>query len=305
MIRYRALWIGLSLLLLAACGLGAQAPNEPEASVNQLAPAGVSDGIIAEEQSGLQLASAVQPVQERIVLKNASLSLTVDDATLSINQIAQLAEALGGWVVSSNTSKISRSSGDVIQGTITIRVPSASFEDALSQIKANATSVDTESVTGQDVTQEYTDLTSQLNNLRAAETQLQAIMENARTTNDVLTIYNELVRVRGEIETTQGRIRYYEESAAFSSISANLVPPSVDAPIQIAGWSPGRTAESALAALVNILRLIVDVLITLLILVVPLVVIFVIPGWLIARILTRRGIIRRPISVSPVPPAQE
>ena len=293
MLRYLAVLGVFGVLALAACGTLADRQQQQPASLPSEANETTVDGNFANTSLESQdQTTAIEPVQARIVLKNASLTLVVDDAGIVLNQIAQLAEGSGGWVVTSNTSKIATSSGaEVTQGTITVRVPAEKLTDTLNQIKSSALSVESENVTGQDVTQDYVDLTSQLGNLKAAETQLQTIMDGARNTEDVLSIYNELVRVRGEIDTTQGRIRYYDESSAYSSISVNLIPQAIETPIQIAGWSPGRTAENALAALINVLRLAADLLITLAILVLPLVLIFGVPGWFIYRTLARRGII--------------
>lgn len=299
--RCTALFAIVGMILLAACGVMGQPPAAREVVLAPIPPdtdGAANDGELLYQDQTV----AIEPVQNRIVLKNASLTLIVDDAQASLQTITQLAETVGGWVVTSNTSKTTTRAGvEVTQGAITIRVPAASFNDAVNQIKAGVISVDQENVTGQDVTQDYVDLTSQLGNLNAAEAQLQSIMENARNTDDVLTIYNELVRVRGEIETTQGRIRYYEESAAFSSITASLIPEAIETPIQIAGWSPGRTAENALASLINILRFAADLLITVAILIVPLVLIFIVPAWLIYRTMKRRGIIpMRPAANTPL-----
>lgn len=285
--RYTALFAISGMILLAACS---SMQGRSFAPVAELAPASVTyDG---DAQGVQDQTIAIESVQTRIVLKNASLTLVVDDAQASLQSITQLAETMGGWVVTSNTSKTTTNAGiEVAYGSITIRVPAETLNDVLNQIKTGAISVDQENVTGQDVTQEYIDLTSQLGNLNAAEVQLQSIMEAARNTDDVLTIYNELVRIRGEIETTQGRIRYYEESAAYSSVSVSLTPQALETTIQIAGWSPGRTAENALASLINILRLAADLLITVAILVIPLLLIFGIPVWLLYRTMKRRGII--------------
>jgi hypothetical protein len=256
------------------------------------APQGIAgefdDGLIANEPVD---ASTVVQNQERVILKTAILQLVVDAADVSLAQITAMAEEMGGWVVSSSTSLVRTADGqDVAQGSITIRVPSDQLDAALSQIKSGegVGTVEYESVTGQDVTQQYVDLNSRLTNLEAAETQLRQIMEDARRTEDVLNVYNQLVSLRGEIEIVRGQIQYYQESAAYSSITVTLTPKAIEAPIQIAGWSPGRTAESALAALINLLRLGADILITLIILGLPLVLVVSIPVWFVRRNLRRR-----------------
>jgi hypothetical protein len=227
--------------------------------------------------------------QERIILRTATLRIVVTDTQEALSEIVGLAEEYGGWVVGSNISRVNTPSGEeAVRGSITVRVLAERLDEALEQIKSNAISIESEAVSGQDVTQQYVDLTSRLNNMQAAETQLQSILEDARRTEDVLSVYNELVRVRGEIETLQGQIQYYSESAAFSSISVELVPEALEIPIQIAGWSPEGTVRGAFLALLNVLRFLVDVAITLVVLVLPVVVLFGVPGWLVYRKLKRR-----------------
>lgn len=126
----------------------------------------------------------IQDLDQRIVIKNASLQIVAEDVPTAINSITQLAETMGGWVISSSTSKSTRSTGEeVISGAIAIRVPAAQLNTALTQIKQQAASLDSESVTGTDVTQEYTDINSQITNLQAAERQLQALFDRAQSTD--------------------------------------------------------------------------------------------------------------------------
>jgi hypothetical protein len=236
-------------------------------------------------------AGSVAAVQERIVIKNGSLTLVVEDAEGTITRISKMAGEMGGWVVSSNTSNVSTTTGEEVkQGTITIRVPAEQLDSALAHIKSGVVSVEQENISGQDVTQEYIDLNSRLTNLEAAEIQLRAILEDARKTEDVMLVYNQLVQVRGEIETIRGQIRFYQESAAYSSITVDIVPKAIEAPIQIAGWSPGRTVERAIAALLSALQFLADVVIMVVIVGFPLLLLVAIPAWLIRRALNRRGI---------------
>jgi hypothetical protein len=246
----------------------------------------IADGTIATD------AEINSRAQERIILRTATLRIVVSDTQGTLSDIAGLAAEFGGWVVNSNINRVNTHSGEeAIRGTITVRVMAERLDEALELIKSNAISIESEAVSGQDVTQQYVDLTSRLNNMQAAETQLQSILEDARRTEDVLNVYGELVRVRGEIESLQGQIQYYSESAAFSSISVELVPEALEIPIQIAGWSPEGTARGAFLALLNVLRFLVDVGITLVVLVLPVALIFGVPGWLVYRRMRRRQVV--------------
>ncbi|MCB9454076.1 MAG: DUF4349 domain-containing protein [Anaerolineaceae bacterium] len=233
--------------------------------------------------------SQPEPAQPRIILRNATLRLVVADAQTTLDHIITVTNEMGGWVVTSSTNLTQTVAGqDVTRGSVTVRVPVEQLETALAQIKAEALTVESETITGQDVTQDYVDVSSRLTNLEAAESQLRELMEAATESSGVLEIFNQLTVTRGEIERLRGQIQYYDESAAFSSITVELIPQAVDAPVQIAGWNPGGTAGRALAALLDLLRFLADTAITVAIIGVPLVLIFGLPSWFIYRRVKRR-----------------
>jgi hypothetical protein len=153
------------------------------------------------------------------------------------------------------------------------------FNDALQRIKAAALSIENETVSGQDVTQDYVDLQSRVANLESAEAQLRKIMDSASQTSDVLSVYRELVSVRGEIEVARGRMQYFKEAAAFSSIEVALSTKPEEKVIEVAGWRPLETAQKALTNLMGAVQGIIDILIWLVVYVLPLVIVFGVPSW--------------------------
>lgn len=248
-------------------------------------------GTLTEETSGESDFSQTN-LQQRVVLKNATLSITVKDTQAKLNEIAAMASEMGGWVVTSNTSKQRAANGqDLTYGNITVRIPADKLDTALGRVKDAVVSVDNENVTGQDVTQQYVDMSSRLKNLEVAEQQLQTLMDRATKVEDVLAIYNQLVSTRGEIESIKGQLQYFDEAAAFSSIQITLSPelPGV-VEQQAAGWTLGKTIENALGALVSVVQSVVDVVVSGVIVAGPFVVIFGIPAWIIIR---RRRAARR------------
>lgn len=222
--------------------------------------------------------------QDRLVIRNATLTLVVDDPDIKLREISALADEFGGWVVSANAYRSGRGEESrVTSASITIRVVADRLDEALEHIKAGVQSVEYENVTGQDVTQQYVDLNSSLTNLRAAEEQLQEIMDSARRTEDVLNVYNQLVNIRGQIEQIQGQIQYFEESAAYSSIQVSLTPTPITQPIEIAGWRPQETARDAFQAFINLLQGIADIGIVVVVFGLPALLVFGLPAWLIYR----------------------
>jgi hypothetical protein len=158
---------------------------------------------------------------DRLVIKNASLSMAVNDPLKSMDTISHMAESMGGFVVNADMYQQTLNNGvKVPQVSMTIRVPAEKLDQALASIKQETDQpIISENETSQDVTAEYTDLNSRLTNLQAAEKQLQEIMASATKTEDVLSVYSQLVSVREQIELIKGQMKYYEQSAALSSIS--------------------------------------------------------------------------------------
>lgn len=245
----------IAALALAACGaaatqsydvvepgFGGGAPGESFAMPE--APAADFD---KSAQSGVANPAAV----ERVVLKNADAAIVVKDVGARLEAIAKMAEAMGGFVVSSSQYQAYANNGALVpEATIVIRVPEDQLDEALKQIKADVVEVQNESRTGQDVTAEYVDLQSRLKNLEAAEAQLARILEEAQDTEDVLNVFNQLTAIREQIEVVKGQIQYYDEAAALSAISVRIIAEETVQPIQIGPWTPQGAISDAIQDLV-------------------------------------------------------
>jgi len=119
--------------------------------------------------------------------------------------------------------------------------------------------------------------------LEDTEAQLREIMASAVKTEDVLRVYNELSRIRGEIEMVKGQIQYYDQAAALSAISVTLVTDEAVQPLTIGGWQPAGVAREAVQALINTLQSLVDTVIWLIIYILPTLLVIAIPVWLVWR----------------------
>jgi hypothetical protein len=184
---------------------------------------------------------------------------------------------------------------EVPEGNITVRVPAELLNQALGEIKALTNNIDqdvlTENVSGQDVTKEYTDLSSRLRNAEDAEVQLRKILDNATDTEAVLDVFNRLTEIREDIEVIKGQMKYYEESAALSAISVRIQAHEAVNPITVAGWKPSVTVSKALQSLVNALQSIADGAIWVVLYLLPILIVLAIPVVVVFLII--RGLVRR------------
>jgi hypothetical protein len=162
--------------------------------------------------------SEAYSTQERMVIKTANLALVVEDVSVSLQQITNLAQANGGFVVSSDIQE----NNNRLYANIAFRVDAAKFDTTMQALQDLAVDVKSVSTSGQDVTEEYVDLDSKLGNFEVSEAQLQKLMEQAGTVKDILEVQQQLVATRENIELIKGRMQYLEQSSALSYIYASL-----------------------------------------------------------------------------------
>lgn len=310
--RYAILFI-LATLLLGACASASPKSQAYDAGTTSYAPEAPREYGLVELESGEYNSSldSSAPAVERLVIQNAYISLAVEDPGESMESISILAQQMGGFVVSKNLYQQTLDSGiKVPRASITIRVPAESLNEALEAVRSESTQDPiSESSDSQDVTSEYTDLQSRLRNLENTEIQLNRIMEEAVRTEDILSVYNQLVQIREQIEVTKGRIQYFEQSAALSAISVELFADEAVQPLSIGGWQPQGVAKSAVQSLINTLKFLANAIIWIVIYVLPvllvLYIVFFLPLSLVWRKIRKPSLKRKQNRSAPVSSDQD
>ena len=107
-------------------------------------------------------------------------------------------------------------------GSIAIRVPAGTLEEAFRRLEALALRVDSRAVTSDDVTDEYVDSQSRLASLRATEERLLSFLDQAVTVEEALQVQEELSGLQLQIEEIEGRLNFLEQTAAYSLIEVSL-----------------------------------------------------------------------------------
>ncbi len=289
---------------LAACGTYAPALRSdrpmPAATMAPAAPAMPAN---AESfgSGGSTQASDQSPVSaDRLVIKNADLTIVVADVNARVQAISAMATSMGGFVVSANTYQVSASDGTPVpQAQIVVRVPQDQLNNALAMVKQNVVEVQSETQSGKDVTDQYVDLQSRLTAKQAAEDQLLKIMQNATRTQDVLDVYSQLSQVQSDIEVLKGQIKYMEQSAALSALSVTVIAEKTIKPIEVAGWKPVGVARDAIQSLVDFEQGFASFLITFILFIFPMLITVGIP--LVLAFLLVRWILRKTRKPRPAP----
>lgn len=286
-----------ALTVLAGCAapvrpaLPFEAPGQPAAPAATEAPAlGMAESK-AEADRARSAAVPAQASAERMVVYTGALSLQVKDSEEAVAKINDIVKANNGYI--SNRSLVRDSKG-LVRGSIVIRVPAATLDATLTQIKTVGMKVLREDSKSNDVTEEYTDLDARRKNLEAYEVELTKLLETVRErtgkAEDILAVYNQLTEVRGQIEQIKGRQNYLKNTSTLATYTVELVPYTEVTVIE-EGWRPDNTARRALRLLVDSLQSLADIVIVLILFLLPIFVILILPFaivfWAVRR--WRRG----------------
>lgn len=314
-----ALFVLLGMMVLSACGASAPAATEapavaPEAFVMEQPAAAVeSVGQVdaAKDASVPPADPSSAPVYNtgpdvdaqraayatsHMIIKNGDIKLLVEDTDVAIDRATQVVGDMGGYIISSRVWYQPYADGENYKyATITIGVPVDQFERTLNRLRGLAVKVLDETASGEDVTNQFVDLQSQVTNLEATRERIKSFLDEAQTTDEALRINAELTNVEAQIEQLKGQMNYLQDRSAYSTITVNLepvLPELIETPTPTPTpneWKPGKTFENAKKAVTSAYQGIIDFLIWVFVVLVPIFAPPVLIIWGLWKFFTRKS----------------
>ena len=300
------------MVLLSGCSMARNIISGDDSYANKSLPSGVmydfapdSSFMLAESAPNMMLRdsaayqesttdiTAETSSADRLVIRNANMSIRELDTTQTIENISKIAGQFGGFVVQSNTWLEAYYSGvDLPHGSITIRVKAENFDTAIAMIESNVPdpeeNVISKDISGKDITSEYVDSSSKLTSLEATQKKLYEILDTSKKVEDTLNVYREISNIETQIEVLKGQLKYMEESAALSSIVVNIQPIKPEKEIEIKKWSLTTIVKNAIQDLIDGLQIFGEGLIYFVISVLPFLLIISVPIFFILRAIIRK-----------------
>ncbi|MEW6084434.1 MAG: DUF4349 domain-containing protein [Chloroflexota bacterium] len=316
------------MLVLAACAPAATEEPlyyiEPAAATE--APAFAYDEVAAQDQSVVEAPQAEPAVPgfealplptnaayeianpsgdltvveraNRMIVKNADIRLLVEDTDIAIDRALQVVGDAGGYIVSSQVWYQDYYGNSLKYASVTIGVPVEEFENVMRRLRGLAVDVLDESATGEDVTDQYVDLQSQLTNLEATRARIQEFLKDAKTVDEALRVNQELANIEAQIEQIKGRMNYLNDRSAFSTITVNfepefpiLTPTPTSTPKPTATpvpWKPADTFNEAKGTVTVVYQGIANFLIWLVVVILPIVLPPALILWAMWKLLNRK-----------------
>lgn len=315
----------IGLLALAACGPAAPAATEAPAYYIDEAPvvsqefAGANEPVdkVGEGEAAVpgfdalplptnaayEIANpsgdlTVVERANRMIVKNANIRLRVEDTNVAIDRALQVVGDAGGYIVSSQVWYQDYYGNSLKYASVTIGVPVEEFENVMRRLRGLAVDVLDESATGEDVTDQYVDLQSQLTNLESTRARIQEFLKDAKTVDEALRVNQELANIEAQIEQIKGRMNYLSDRSAYSTITINLepefpvlTPTPTSTPKPTATpipWKPADTFNDAKGTVTVVYQGIADFLIWLFVVILPIILPPALILWAMWKLLTRK-----------------
>jgi len=161
----------------------------------------------------------VQAIPSPMIARTVSLSIVAKDFAASRSLLDSVLARHQGYFGQLNISTPENAARSL---QASLRIPASELPAALADLKKLGR-VETESQSGEEVTQQHFDLVARLKTSRETEQRFRAILEQ-RTgkLSDVLEVEQEIARVRGEIETMEGEQKELEHRVSFATVSLQL-----------------------------------------------------------------------------------
>ncbi len=313
--------IALGAILLVACGAPA-APATPAPAATMMVPmesygyaepqnmeasgapsaaeqpAADASKALAFPTAGVintgQEPSAGNPAAGRMIIKNADMRLMVEDTDVAIDRTTQMVGDLGGYIVSSRSWVQAYYEYNLKYATLTIGLPVGQFERGLTRLRALSAQILDETASGEDVTDQYVDLESQVANLEVTRERIKTFLDDAKTVDEALRINQQLSDIERQIEQIKGQINYLQDRSAYSTITVNFEPKlpelSVTPTPTPNPWTPADTFKDARKTVTLAYQGIADFLIWFGVVLVPIFLPPVLIIWGLFRLLRRRTV---------------
>ncbi|HEY2067882.1 MAG TPA: DUF4349 domain-containing protein [Gemmatimonadaceae bacterium] len=236
----------IPLLMLASCsrspseahgGAVARATMKASSPRAAAAPDRAAPSVEIDQALASESSAGSDPVGTMLV-RQGQASVEVKRLDDGVTALRQTAAQLGGFV-----ANVTLSSGkdERHTGTLQVRVPSERF-DALLAALSSLGRVESVASTVEDVGGEYVDLQARETNARHMEARLLEML-SGRTgkLSEVLSVEQELRRVREEIERYDARLKWLARRATLSSLDVTIHEPL---PLIDPQRGPGPLAEA-------------------------------------------------------------
>ena len=157
---------------------------------------------------------------EARVVQTGTVTLIVDKGAVkdAVKGLHATATGARGYV----SDESSQETGPNPSATLTMRVPVASFDTVVRQIRALGAKVVSVESSAKDVTATYADTQAQIASLTAARQRFLTILSGAKTIAETLTVQQRVDDVQGQIDRLEGQRRVLQNQSDLATLTVTV-----------------------------------------------------------------------------------
>jgi len=177
--------------------------------------------------------TAASGLAGRDVVRTAQLTVQVADPTAATRGVRTAVAAAGGVI-----------SEEQVDGTgawLVVRVPAAGLDRLVDDLAATGTVLGRSGRT-EDATEQVVDLDSRVATQQASVTRVRALLAQATSIGDIVSVESELARREADLDSLQRRLATLKDRVALSTLTVELRTASTPAPADPAGFGAGLGA---------------------------------------------------------------
>jgi hypothetical protein len=201
------------ILLIVSCGNSNEKMNFGDAKMVQSMQFDAATS--RKSKTTNQQLKKPQVNSQRKLIKTGNITFETKDIDVTRRIIIDLVNQNNGYVASDNQYK----SDDRVSVTISIRIPADKFDSILDEIAKGVEKFDSKNIRISDVTEQFLDIEARLKTKKTLELKYLEILKRARTVREILDVERELGKLRSDIESTEGRLKYLQNQVSFSTLN--------------------------------------------------------------------------------------
>ena len=152
------------------------------------------------------------------IIRNGRMGLQVADLDASKRQTDSLANRFGAYYSRENYTDDYRGPAIVL----TIRIPEARYTPFVAAAESGGGKILYKEISARDVTEEYLDVETRLANKRSYLERYRELVKRASTIKEVMEVEEQVRKLEEEIESAEGRLRYLDNQAGYSTLELTL-----------------------------------------------------------------------------------
>ena len=156
---------------------------------------------------------------DKRIQRNANLNIEVKSINESVDKLNNIISSFGGEIISSNKGGFDYGQP---YANIRLRVLSENLDSILIEFKKLSSKVISENIYTNDVSEEFIDIEARLKIMKSTENRFNDLLSKSEKIEEIIQVEKELMRIRGDIESLEGRLNYLTKTTDTSEINLNL-----------------------------------------------------------------------------------